>query len=157
MKPIQATLIGVALASALVLTAQADAPEDIAARILQAQDEQSLLATWSDWHPDATHQIILKYGMGQPDDVFSYRVGDDTDAEDPEIAKALEGYSETARSAPVISSHTEDGVSHVTAVTDVDYDWQGYSGRMRQTDNFVFAPYLGGTVIQSLTTTYDYR
>lgn len=157
MKPVQATLIGIALASALVLTAQADASEDIAARILEAQDEQSLLATWSDWHPDATHRIILKYGMGQPDDVFSYRVGDDTDTGDPGIAKALEGYSETARSAPVISSRTEDGVSHVTAVTDVDYDWQGYSGRMRQTDAFVFAPYLGGNVVQSLTTTYDYR
>ncbi|WP_170335459.1 hypothetical protein [Ruegeria arenilitoris] len=157
MKPAQATLIGVALALVLALTAQADAPEDVAARILQAEDEQSLLATWSDWHPDATHRVILKYGMGQKDDVFTYRVADDADTEDPEIANALEGYRETRRSIPEISSRVEDGVSHVTAVTHVDYDWQGHSGTMRQTDEFVFAPYLGGTVIHSLTTTYDYR
>ncbi|WP_170406856.1 hypothetical protein [Ruegeria arenilitoris] len=157
MKPVQATLIGVALASVLVLTAQADAPEDIAARILQAQDEQSLLATWDNWHPDATHRVILKYGMGQADDVFSYRIGDVTNAEDPELVKALEGYTETARSAPQITARSEDDVRHVTAVTQVDYDWQGYAGKMRQTDEFVFEPFQGGTVIRSLTTTYDYR
>jgi hypothetical protein len=157
MKPVQATLVGVALASGLVLAAQADAPEDIAARILQAQDDQSLLATWDNWHPDATHRVILKYGMGQTDDTFSYRVADLSDAEDPELSKALEGYTETARSAPQITAQSEDGVRHIIAVTQVDYDWQGYAGKMRQTDEFVFEPYLGGTVIRSLTTTYDYR
>ncbi|WP_420584805.1 hypothetical protein [Ruegeria sp.] len=157
MKPVQATLIGVALASALVLTAQADAPEDIAARVLEAQDEQRLLATWSDWHPEATHRVILKYGMGQPDDVFSYRLADEGEGEDPEVAKALDGYIETARSVPEISLRLDDGISHVTAVTHVDYDWQGYKGKMRQTDEFVITPYFGGEVIRSLTTTYDYR
>ncbi|WP_170328662.1 hypothetical protein [Ruegeria arenilitoris] len=157
MKPVHATLIGIALASGLVLTAQADAPEDIAARIVQAKDEQSLLATWDNWHPDATHRVILKYGMGQADDVFSYRIADVTDAEDPELAKALEGYIETTRSVPQVTARSEDGVQHVTAVTHVDYDWQGYAGKMRQTDEFVFEPYLGGSVIRSLSTTYDYR
>ena len=157
MKPVQATLIGVLVASALVLTAHADSPEDIAAQIVQAQDEQSLLATRSDWHPDAEHRIIIKYGLGQKDDVFSYRVADDADFDDPEIAKAFGGYQETGRSDPEISTRVEDGVSHVTAVSQVDYDWRGYRGRMLQTDEFVFASYLGGTVIRSLTTTYDYR
>ncbi|MFY2823517.1 hypothetical protein [Ruegeria sp. MALMAid1280] len=140
MKPVQATLIGVALASVLMLTAQADAPENIAARILQAQDEQSLLATWDNWHPDATHRVILTFGMGQADDIFAYWIADVTDAEDPELAKALEGYRETARSAPQTTARSEDGVHHVTAVTQVDYDWQGYAGKMRQTDEFVFEP-----------------
>lgn len=157
MKPVQATLIGVAVASALVLTAKAEAPEDIAARILQAQDEQSLLATWDDWHPDATHRIILKYGLGQKDDIFSYRVAEVTDAEDNELAKALEGYSETARSEPQMTARSEEDTRYVTAVSQVDYEWQGYAGKMRQTDEFVFETDLGGTVIRSLTTTYDYR
>jgi len=157
MKPVQASLIGVALASALVLTAHADAPEEIAARIVQAQDQDALLASWEDWHPEAEHQIIIKYGMGQKDDVFSYRVADDFGADDAALAEALEGYTETGRSEPEISSRTEDGIPTVTAVTQVAYDWQGYAGKMRQTDTFVFTPYLGGMAVRTLTTTYDYR
>ncbi|CAD0184894.1 hypothetical protein RUESEDTHA_01777 [Ruegeria sp. THAF57] len=157
MRAIQATLIGAAIASALVLTAQADAPEVIAARILQAQDEQGLLATWGNWHPDATHRIILKYGMGQKDDVFSYPVAEITNAKDPQLAKALEGYRETARSAPQITVGPKDEVQRVTALTHVDYDWRGYAGKMRQTDEFVFETYLGELVVLSLTSTYDYR
>ncbi|MES0825413.1 hypothetical protein [Ruegeria sp. SCP11] len=157
MKPVQATFAGVLLASVLVLTAHADAPEDVAARIVQAQDEQSLLATWTDWHPDAEHRIIIKYGFGQKDDVFSYRVADDTGSEESELAEALQGYTETKRTEPEIASRIEQGISHVTAVTHVDYNWKGYQGRMLQTDEFVFEPYLGGTAIRSLTTTYDYR
>lgn len=157
MKPIQAALIGVVPALLLVLAARADAPEDIAARILQAQDEQSLLVTWDNWHPEATHRVILKYGLGQEDDVFSYLVAEATGAEDPELAKTLAGYTETVRSAPRITVRSEDGARHVTAETQVDYDWQGYTGKMRQTDEFTFEPYLGGMVIRSLTTTYDYR
>ncbi|KIC41898.1 hypothetical protein RA27_00310 [Ruegeria sp. ANG-R] len=157
MKPAQATVIGVAVASALVLTAQADAPEDIAARILQAQDEQSLLATWGNWHPEATHRVVLKYGPGQEDDSFSYRIADSADAEDADLTKALEGYSETARSEPRMTARSEADIQYVTAVSQVDYEWQGYAGKMRQTDAFVFETYLGGNVIRSLTTTYDYR
>ncbi len=157
MKPVQATLIGVALASVLVLTAQADAPEEIAARIVQAQDEQSLMATWKSWHPEATHKVILRYGQGQKDDVFSYRLADVGDADNQELTKALEGYTETARSAPQISSRSQDGNRYVTAVTHVEYDWQGYAGKMRQTDEFVFEPHLGAMLVRSLTTTYDYR
>ncbi|WP_171241108.1 hypothetical protein [Ruegeria sp. HKCCA5491] len=157
MRPIQATLIGVAIALALVLTARADAPEDIAARILQAQDEQSLLATWGNWHPDATHRVILKYGTGQKDDVFSYPVAEIANAEDPQLAKALEGYMETARSAPQITVRSKDDVQRVTAVTYVDYNWRGYAGKMLQTDEFVFESYLGELVVLSLITTYDYR
>ena len=157
MKPIQATLIGVALASALVLTAQADAPEDIAARVVQAQDEQSLMATWKSWHPEAAHKVILKYGQGQRDDVISYRIAEVGDADGAELSKALEGYTETARSAPRITSRSEGGARHVTAVSRVEYDWQGYSGKMRQTDEFVFEPHLGAMLIRSLTTIYDYR
>lgn len=157
MKPIQATLIGALLASTLVLTAQAASPEDVARRVLQAQDEQSLLATWSDWHPDAVYTIVIKYGAGQKDDVYSYKVSEDLKFDSAEMAKAMEGYEETGRSGPKITSRDKDGVPHVTAVTQVEYDWQGYKGTMLQTDEFVFAPYRGGTVIRSLTTTYDYR
>ncbi|WP_170789360.1 hypothetical protein [Ruegeria lacuscaerulensis] len=157
MKSIQATLIGVAIASALVLTAQAEAPEDMAARILQAQDEQSLLATWDNWHPEATHRVVLKYGPGQQDDSFSYRISDSADAEETDFTKAFEGYSETARSELQITARSEEDTRYVTAVSQVDYEWQGYAGKMRQTDEFVFETYLGGTVIRSLTTTYDYR
>ncbi|SDX72699.1 hypothetical protein SAMN05444358_11021 [Ruegeria halocynthiae] len=157
MRPFQAILIGVALASALVLTVQADAPENIAARILQAQGEQGLLETWRDWHHDAEHRIVIKYGAGQQEDVFMYRVSENTEWDASEIATAMEGYRETSRSAPEVSLRTEDGVPLVTAVSYVDYDWHGHTGKMRQTDEFVFAPYLGRTVIRSLTTTYDYR
>ncbi|WP_170783225.1 hypothetical protein [Ruegeria lacuscaerulensis] len=157
MKSIQATLIGVAVASALVLTAQSEAPEDMAARILQAQDEQSLLATWDNWHPEATHRVVLKYGPGQQDDCFSYRISDSADAEETDFTKALEGHSETARSELQITARSEEDTRYVTAVSQVDYEWQGYAGKMRQTDEFVFETYLGGTVIRSLTTTCDYR
>ncbi|MEX0307380.1 MAG: hypothetical protein AB3N12_08330 [Ruegeria sp.] len=157
MKPVQATLIGIALASALALTVQADAPANVAARILQAQDEESLIKTWRDWHHQAEHRIIIKYGLGQPDDVFSYLVADDADLKVPEVAGALEQYSETDRSEPEISLRTEDGVTHVIAMTHVAYDWNGYNGKMRQTDEFVFASYLGRPVVRSLTTIYDYR
>ncbi len=157
MTPVQATLTGVVIASALVLTAQADTPEEISARVLAAQDEDSLLATWEIWHPEATHRIVLKYGAGQEDDVFTFRVGDVAAATDAELPKDLADYKETGRSTPRMTTRTEDEVHHVTAVTDVEYDWQGYAGKMRQTDEFVFEPYLGGMVIRSLTTTYDYR
>ncbi|MEX0349364.1 MAG: hypothetical protein AB3N15_08040 [Paracoccaceae bacterium] len=157
MNQIQASLVGVVLASGLVLTAQAAAPEDVVARILQAQDEQSLAATWRDWHPKAEHKVIIKYGLGQKDDVFSYRLADDVPAEDPQFARALEGYQELSRSAPTISSVHNDGVTRVTAATRVHYEWQGYSGEMLQTDDFAFTAYLGVSVIRSLVTTYDYR
>ncbi|WP_425084433.1 hypothetical protein [Ruegeria profundi] len=157
MTPVQATLIGVAIASALALTAQAETPEEISARVLAAQDEDSLLATWEIWHPKATHRIVLKYGAGQEDDVFTYRVGDVAAATDAELPKELADYKETKRSTPRMTTRTEDEVHHVTAVTDVEYDWQGYAGKMRQTDEFAFEPYLGGMVVRSLTTTYDYR
>lgn len=157
MTPVQATLTGVVIASALVLTAQADTPEEISARVLAAQDEDGLLATWDSWHPESTHRIVLKYGTEQEDDVFTYRVGDVAAATDAELPRDLEDYKETERSKPKMATRTEDEVHHVTAVTDVEYDWQGYAGKMRQTDEFAFEPYLGGMVIRSLTTTYDYR
>jgi hypothetical protein len=157
MTPVQATLTGVVIASALVLTAQADTPEETSARVLAAQDEDSLLATWDSWHPEATHRIVLKYGTEQEDDVFTYRVGDVAAATDAELPKDLADYKETERSTPRMATGTKDEVHHITAVTDVEYDWQGYEGKMRQTDEFVFEPYLGGMVIRSLTTTYDYR
>ncbi len=157
MTPVQATLTGVVIALALVLTAQAETPEEISARVLVAQDKDGLLATWDSWHPEAMHRIVLKYGAEQEDDVLTYRVEDVAAATNAELAKDLEGYTETARSTPRITTRTEGEVHHVTAVTDVAYDWQGYAGKMRQTDEFVFEPYLGGMVIRSLTTTYDYR
>ncbi len=157
MKPILSTMIGVTVASILVLTAHAESPEDIATRIMQAQDEQSLSETWSDWHPDAEHKIIVKYGLGQKDDVFTYRVAEDSYLEIPKIAADFGGYKEIGRTETEISSRVEDGVSHVTAMTHVDFDWRGYRGKMLQTDEFVFALYLGGTIIRSLTTIYDFR
>ncbi|WP_037311435.1 hypothetical protein [Ruegeria halocynthiae] len=161
MKPVQATLIGVVFAAALALTAQADSPEEIATRVVQAQNEQALAATWDDWHPAAEHKVTIKYGLGQKDDVFAYMVADYANlpdpTNDPQLSEALKGYEETGRSDPKITSKTTDGVLHLTAETRVAYTWQGYNGTMLQTDRFVFETQLGKPVIRSLDTTIDYR
>lgn len=157
MKPVSALLIGSMLAFGLALAAQAAAPEDVVARIIQAQDEQDLASTYSDWHPAAEHKIIVKYELGHKDDVFSYTIADYAKMDIPDVTKAQEGYREINRSTPSISAPEGDGSVQVTAVTHVTYDWQGYSGEMVQTDVFVFENHLGGRVIRSLTTTYDYR
>ncbi|WP_170338930.1 hypothetical protein [Ruegeria arenilitoris] len=154
---ILATLAGIALAGGLALAARGSDPKVIAERQLSVPNSQ---IAWSDWDPEAIHTITVNYGQGQPDDHFSYSVADwaqrngDTGFE---TVLALQGYVETDRSPPRIVTTEEPGSATATAVTTVNYDWQGHAGAMRQTDRFSLKRKGGKWVIRALDTTKDYR
>lgn len=162
MKRILATLTGVTLATGIALAATGDRPEDLVTRYYASTGEAGMAASWNDWHPEATHSITLKWGMGQPDDHFSYAMADwETLPDwqnDPEMVETLKGYIETHRSAPSITSEpVDEATTLVTAVARVDYTWFGHDGQTTQIDRFHVTAYLGALAIRSLDTTYDYR
>lgn len=161
MKRITATAIGLLLAAGLALAAPKSEPMDLAHRYFAATDEAGLANTWQDWHPDAVHAITIKYGMGQPDDQFSYKMADwETTpdwTDDPDYADAMRGYTETFRKDPSFRTKQAPDGTVVTATTWVSYLWRGYLGQMKQTDRFLIVNHLGAPVIRSLTTTIDYR
>ncbi|WP_298849192.1 hypothetical protein [uncultured Ruegeria sp.] len=161
MKRIFATFIGTILATGLVLASPSDEPKDLAARYLNATEEAAIAATWKDWHPKAVHTVTIKFGLGQPDEKFSYPVADWETLpdwhQDPTLADAMQGYSETRREAPRISSEFTDGGTRVIAKTRVDYIWDDTTGTMNQTDSFFIVPQAGRLAIRALDTTFDYR
>ncbi len=161
MKPFQATCLGIVLSAGLALTAVAKIPQDLVQRYLAVQESGAADATWRDWHPEATHTITIKYGLGQPDDRFSYVIADyatlPDPATDPVLAEAMQGYQEIERSTPQITTAAHDDGTRVTATTQVSYTWQDFEGTMVQTDEFFILSYFGASVIRSLNTTFDYR
>lgn len=161
MKRLFATLIGTVLAAGLAFANPASSPEDLATRYFAADDEAGIAASWKDWHPEAVHTVTIRYGLGTPDDQFSYSMADWESsvgsAQDPALVEAMRGYEETARTAPELSTkQSGDGIV-VTAVTRVDYTWHSHAGQMTQTDRFTMDRQLGSLVIRGLETTYDYR
>ncbi|WP_050604436.1 hypothetical protein [Ruegeria sp. 6PALISEP08] len=161
MKRIFATLIGTILATGLVLASPSDEPEDLAERYLNATDEAAIAATWKDWHPKAVHTVTIKFGLGQPDETFSYPVADWETLpdwhQDPTVVDAKQGYRETRRNAPTIASETTEGGTRVTATTRVEYIWGGTTGTLNQTDEFLIVSQAGRMTIRALDTTLDYR
>lgn len=161
MMRIFATLIGMTLASGLVLANPSDEPKDLAVRYLEATNEPAIAATWKDWHPEAVHTFTVKYGAGLPDEQFSYSVADWETlpdwSQDPAWAEAMRGYTETTRDAPVITSEITEGGTDVTVVTRVGYTWDDFSGTMTQTDKFLIVSQAGRLAIRTLDTTFDYR
>ncbi|WP_299888106.1 hypothetical protein [uncultured Ruegeria sp.] len=161
MKRIFATLIGTILATGLVLASPSDEPKDLVARYLGASDEAAIAATWKDWHPKAVHSVTIKFGLGYPDEQFSYPVADwemlSDWSQDPELADAMQGYKETQRDAPTITSEITEGGTRVTATTRVGYIWGDATGTMVQTDRFFIISQAGRLAIRSLDTTFDYR
>ncbi|WP_170586399.1 hypothetical protein [Ruegeria arenilitoris] len=152
---ILASLVGIALAGGLALAAPGSDPKAVAERQLSAPDSQN---AWSDWDPEAIHTITVKYGQGQPDDHFSYSVAEWIgQKDDTGFVQALQGYVETDRSPPRIVTTEEPGSATATAITTVNYDWQGHAGTMRQTDRFSLKRKGGKWVIRALDTTKDYR
>ncbi|WP_217354840.1 hypothetical protein [Ruegeria arenilitoris] len=150
-------MVGIALAGGLALAAPGSDPKAVAERQLSVPNSQ---IAWSDWDPEAIHTITVKYGQGQPDNHFSYSVADWAQRKgDPgfETVLALQGYVETDRSPPRIVTTEEPGSATATAVTTVNYDWQGHAGAMRQTDRFSLKRKGGKWVIRALDTTKDYR
>ncbi|WP_170763097.1 hypothetical protein [Ruegeria lacuscaerulensis] len=161
MTRIIATAIGVVLAAGLAIAAPTDNPEDLVNRVLAANSEQELAATWKSWHPDAVHTIKMQIGMGQPDWDLTYRLADWENQpnwmDDSQVKEAMIGYKELSRSEPKITVKTENGKTLITAKTSVDYEWADQKGRMAQTDRFEITKLLGRPVIRSLSTVYDYR
>lgn len=161
MKRITATAIGIALAAGLAFAAPTDTPEELVDRVLAASSQQELASTWKSWHPEAEHSVKVRIGLGQPDWDFSYRLSDWENLpnwmDDPQVKEAMQGYKETARSAPETQLSTEGDKTIVTAKTRVDYEWDDFKGRMTQTDRYEFVKVLGRPVIRSLSTVYDYR
>jgi hypothetical protein len=158
MKRIAATLLGIVLAAGLAVAAAPDTPEEIALRALTAGDEAS---GWRDWHPDATHRITVISGDGLPDYEASYRLADwkalpDWE-DDPQMAKLMQVYTETSRSAPELKIAKEGSGTIITAETRVGYTWGAIKGEMLQTDRFTLRTLAARPMILSLHTTYDYR
>ncbi|MFC3119790.1 hypothetical protein ACFOHS_21810 [Jhaorihella thermophila] len=116
---------------------------------------------WRDWHPEATHSITILYAGQQAGEPYSYAVSDWAKLPDwkdmPEMAEAMNGYAEASRSAPKIDAEITDDGAAATAVTTVEYEWNGHSGQMVQTDRFTLVRLRGRWVIRQLETTMDYR
>lgn len=156
-----ATLVGVGLAAGFAFAAPKDTPQNLVDRYFAATDEAGLIVSWQDWHPEATHEITIRYGAGMADDNFTYAMADWETMpdwqDDPAVAEALEGYTETKRSAPEITTTTVGPSTLITAVTKVEYTWKRYKGQMTQTDAFTVTSGIGALSIRSLETTIDYR
>lgn len=161
MKRVIAFAAGLTVSAGIAMAEPQNDAKDMVNRYYAANDEASILAEWQDWHPEATHTVTIKYGMGQPDDTFSYALSDleklPALSEIPEVAEAMKGYSETTRSEPNITVETEGDITTVTSVVNVDYVWDSYKGKSVETDVFKIEPLEGGQVIRSLSTTLDYQ
>ncbi|WP_120631971.1 hypothetical protein [Ruegeria sp. EL01] len=161
MTRIFATLIGMTLAAGLVLANPSDEPMELAVRYLEATDETAIAATWKNWHPEAVHTVTIKYGLGLPDEQFSYPASDWETLpdwrQDTTLKDAMQGYTEATRSASRLTSETDEDGTHVTAVTRVGYIWGDTPGTMIQTDKFFVVSQAGRLVIRALDTTFDYR
>ncbi len=161
MKRITATAIGIVLAAGLAFAAPTDTPEELVDRVLAASTGQEMAATWKSWHPEAEHTVRVRIGPGQPDWDFSYRLSDWKNLpnwmDDPQVKEAMQGYKETARSAPETKVSIEEDKTIVTATTHVDYEWGASKDRMTQTDRFEIVKVLGHPVIRSLSTVFDYQ
>lgn len=160
MKRITATAIGVVLAAGLAIASPQSTATDLVQRYYATTTEADLAATWNDWHPDATHHIEVKTGMKDGDFAFSYAMSDWENlpdwTEDPEIMEAMKGYEETSRSDPDLTISTNGSDTIVTAQSKVGYVWDGYKGKMSQTDRFTITKVAGRAVIRDLKTLYDY-
>lgn len=163
MKRLLATATGIGLAAGLAIAAPTDRAADLVARYYAATDETGISANWSDWHSEASHTLTIHWGAGQPDEHITYSVSDWENLpdwrEDPAMAEAFSDYAETGRSNPELTINDTRSVTGeiITAITRVDYSWQGYDGQMIQTDRFHILRKMGRPVIRTLTTTLDYR
>ena len=159
MKPVLATAFGCLLAAGLAYATPKSTPEDLVNRYFAANDVAGISASYGDWHPTARHQITVKYGLGQPDDVFSYAVSGalNEDMNDPRLAEMMAGYEELSRKPAEITISTVDAAQIARAVTTVRYHWQGMEGDMVQTDTFRILPHFGRPAIHALDTVLDYR
>ncbi|KIC35608.1 hypothetical protein [Leisingera sp. ANG-M7] len=159
MKRVTATAIGTFLAAGLAIAAPRGTPEDLVKRHYSAISVPA--AHWHDWHPEATHSIIVQLGTGAPDWKFSYSLSEwevqPNWTEDPRLMEAMQGYKETGRSEAVLEVTPEGSASVITARTQVSYVWGKYDGVMTQTDRFDITTLAGRPLIRSLTSTYDYR
>lgn len=161
MKRITATAMGIALAASLSIAAPQDTATELVNRYFSATTEAALAATWKDWHPDATHHIKVITGFKNGDFEFSYPMSDweklPNWMEDPEVMKAMQGYEEISHSEPDLTISSKGAEITVTAQSKVNYVWDGYKGKMTQTDRFTIITTAGRTVIRNLNTVYDYR
>lgn len=158
MKRVLATGLGVILAAGLVMASPTATPDEVVTRHYAAEAAGDMVGNWKDWHPEATQEVTIKYGLGQPDDTFTISMADlDKPLDLKDLPEDAEDYVEKSREPRKID--IEDGPDGVTVVATqkINYAWRGYEGAMVQTDRFQMTTVLGQAKIRSLQTTLDYR
>ncbi len=137
------------------------AVSEIVARYHGVENKADAIRASRDWLPSAKISAILKFGHGQPDDSYEFKLHSAGPAalwkSDPKYAKLSAGYVEKSRSKPTTKLEKVGKKWQSVTKYQVDYMAKGFTGKMQEVETITLIKRGPGLKISNVKILYDFR